>query len=505
MKLCTAAQMRALDNEAIGSLGVLSTLLMTNAARHVALAAMEHLSPGGQAAVFCGAGNNGGDGVYAAAYLLKHGVSVRAFLVGSREKMTADTREMERRLTELGGTLEDFETAALEDDIARFDVIIDALFGTGLNSDLRGAALEAVRLINASDAYGVAADIPSGVDADSGAIRGEAVCADLTVTFSFPKPGLFLEPGCTRCGDVRVVDIGIPNALLERIETDCFAVLDGDISLPARRRDTHKGDYGRDLVIAGSVGYTGAPVLSARAATLSGAGLVTLCVPEPIYPVAAIKCEGEMVSPLPGENGLLCMEAIAAVLEKLAKSDVCLIGPGLGRSDGVTALVSAVVKASAIPLIIDADGINAIAENIDILLEAKCPVILTPHPGEFQRLGGSLSEGRLEAARRFALRYGVILVLKGHRTVTALPDGTAYINTTGGPAMAKGGSGDILAGIIASLVGQKFPLKDAVLAAIWLHGRAGDVVAARYGEYSVTVGSLLDTLPEVFKAKITPG
>lgn len=514
MKLLNASQMRALDRCAIDILGVPSTLLMTNAARHVALAALEFMNKTGSgavgcAAVFCGPGNNGGDGVAAASYLLKKGATIRAFLVGGREKMSADTAEMEKRLTDDGLVLEDLSGAvdALY-YVNHCDAIIDAIFGIGLNTELRGEALEAVRLINNSPAHVVAADVPSGVEADTGRILGEAVRADITVTFSFPKPGHFVEPGCTFCGEVRVMDIGIPPELLDKAETNTFTVSHGDITLPRRRKDTHKGDYGRDLIIAGSVGFSGAPVLAARAASMTGAGLVSLGVPDAIYHIAAVKCDEEMPFPLPSTaEGSLGGLAVYAILDRLKKADVCLVGPGLGRSQAVDEIVFAVLKNSSIPVILDADGINAVSGNIDILDEVKAPVIMTPHAGEFKRLGGEISAkggdrsdgSRINAARRFAAEHSCILVLKGHRTITAFPDNTVYVNTTGGPAMAKAGTGDVLAGMITSLIGQKFPLKDAVLAAVYLHGLAGDLCAALYGEYSVTAGSVIAMLPEAIK------
>lgn len=502
MRLLSSSQMRGIDRYAIDILGIPSTLLMTNAASHVAAAALERTRENGSAAVLCGSGNNGGDGVAAAAYLLKHNINVRAFLTGTREKMTPDTIEMERRLNELGGKLEDLSTAAAaEYFINHCDVIIDAIFGIGLNTELRGGPLEAVRMINASPARVVSADIPSGVEADTGNILGEAVMADVTVTFSAGKPGLYAEPGCAFCGVVRIMDIGIPPELLEEAETDCYAVAAGEITLPKRKKVTHKGDYGRDLIIAGSASYTGAPILAARAASMMGAGLVSLGVPEAIYTIAAVKCDEEMPFALPClKEGTLGELALSAILDRLKTADVCLIGPGLGRSQAIYEIVSALIRNSDVPLILDADGINAVCGNIDILDEAKAPIVLTPHAGEFKRLGGDAHGRRLDSARRFAEKHGCILVLKGHRTMTALPDGSVYINTTGGPGMAKGGTGDVLAGMIASLIGQKFPIKDAVLAAVFLHGLAGDMCAKLYGEYSVTAGSIISMLPQAIKS-----
>ena len=282
---------------------------------------------------------------------------------------------------------------------------------------------------------------------------------------------------------------------------DIFEVRPEDISLPRRRPDAHKGDFGRCLIIAGSLGYTGAPALCARAASKMGAGLVFLGVPEAIYDITAAKCDEEMPFPLPcGADGRLSAEAAGEVLRRAAECHVCLIGPGLGRSPAITALVESALREIKIPVILDADGINALSGNVSALDAAASTVILTPHEGEFERLAGAPPSGdRLRAARDFARAHGCLLVLKGHRTITAMPDGTAYINTTGGPAMAKAGSGDVLAGMMAALVGQGFPAADAAVAAVCLHGLSGDLCAAEYGEYSVAAGDITAMLPQAIK------
>ena len=502
MKLSSSARMREIDRHVIEDLGVPGTTLMANAAEHIAAAAMERLALGGRAAIFCGTGNNGGDGIGAAACLMEKGVPVRVFLVGAKEKLTPDSIAMLERLTALGGALERYSGAAdIEGYVNGCDVIIDAMFGIGLNSDLRGDALAAANMINASGSFVIAADIPSGVHADTGAILGAAVKADLTVTFSLAKPGHFIEPGCIRRGELYIRDIGIPRDIIDAEIGEVFAVMQEDICLPRRASDSHKGDHGRCLIIAGSVGYTGAPALCARAASRMGAGLVFLGVPEPIYNIMAVKLDEEMPFPLPGDgNGRLAAGAGGEILRRADDCDVCLIGPGLGRSPEITGLVSTVIRTAKSQIVLDADGINAIAGNTGILTEAARPPVLTPHMGEFLRLGGDMSSGdRLSAARGFAREHGCVLVLKGHRTITAMPDGTAYINTTGGPAMAKGGSGDVLAGMIAALIGQKLPIKDALTAAVYIHGMAGDMCAAESGDYSVIASDIIAMLPRATK------
>ena len=502
MKLSNSAQMREMDRHVIEDLGAPGAALMISAAGHIATVALEKLPPGGKAAVFCGTGNNGGDGIGAAAILMEKGIPVRVFLIGREEKLTPDSIEMLRKLQALGGKLESFcASGGIEDYIKRCDVIIDAMFGIGLNSELRGEAKTAAEMINSARVCVISADIPSGVHADTGEILGTAVNADVTVTFSLAKNGHFIEPGCVSSGEVRVCDIGIPADIIASADSSVFAVMHEDIHLPRRNPLSHKGDYGRCLIVSGSVGYTGAPALCARAASKMGAGLVYLGVPEPIYNISAVKLNEEMPFPLPAdEHGRFAAGAADELISRAAEYDAILVGPGLGRSPEITELVTSIISAVRVPVVLDADGLNAIAGNIGVLDKAGCPLILTPHPGEFARLtGGAPLRDRLGAARDFAQAHNCVLVLKGHRTITAMPDGTAFINTTGGPAMAKGGSGDVLAGMITALAGQKFPLKDAVTTAVYLHGLAGDLCAAEYGEYSVTASNIIDMLPKAVK------
>jgi len=499
VKLTNSSQMREMDRYAIEGLGIPGTALMLNAAQHIADAAMELLPSGGSAAVFCGTGNNGGDGIGCASFLMDKGIHVRVFLVGSAEKLTPDSREMVGRFNSRGGLIERFAVSdELISHLRDCDVIVDAIVGIGLNSGLQGDALLAAKLINDSGARVIAADIPTGVSADTGAVMGEAVRADITITFSLAKQGHYIEPGSTRCGELRVCDIGIPSEVVDSAVSHVYAVTRDDISLQSRRHDTHKGNYGRCLIVAGSTGYTGAPALSARAASRMGAGLVFLGVPKSIYNTMAVKLDEEMPFPLPEDNyGRLAANAAGEVMRRADACDVCLIGPGLGRSQDITELVLSAIRIVKAPVILDADGINAISGHVEILDQAACPLILTPHAGEFIRLGGNLTYGdRLREARMFATKHRCALVLKGHRTITALADGTAFINTSGGPAMAKGGTGDVLAGMIAALVGQKIPINTAVHTAVYLHGLAGDMCADESGDYSVTAGDIIAMLPK---------
>ena len=539
MLLATAEQMKRMDQRAIRERGIPSLTLMERAAEGVADAvrelAEERLEtgrekslylpeargeviggqgvfpfrrnvPGGvkRAAVFVGPGNNGGDGTAAAGILLREGWQVRVFLTGSRDKLTDDHREMARRLEAMGGTLEDFDPGDGEQTAFALgaDVIVDALFGVGLRSALREPAASAARLINRSEAKVVAADLPSGVEADTGRVPGEAVWADLTVTFSLAKIGLFVGAGALRAGKVRVWDIGIPPDVIGAEELSVEAVT-GDMVrawLPPRPADGHKGTFGRVYALAGSVGYTGAPVLATRAAARSGAGLVYLDVPEDAYPVVAVKCDEVMPRPLPGEGGQLSARALPAALERSSGCDAALLGPGLGRGAAVEELTLGMLEKAACPLVLDADGLNAAAAHMDVVDRRKAPLVLTPHDGEFARLGGDLSGGdRLGAARDFARRHRCVLVLKGHRTITAAPDGRALVNTTGNSGMAKGGSGDVLSGVILALLGRGMDPFLAAAAGVYLHGLAGDLCAARLGEWGMLPTDLVETLPQAFR------
>ena len=491
MRLTTAEMMRAADWRAIGEYGVPSIHLMEAASRAVAEAAKDCLSAGGTAAVFCGSGNNGGDGVGAAVELLRAGYSVRVFLVGERAHATPDWREMERRLNALGGAVEVFNKGV--EIPPGTEVIVDAIFGVGLNKPVAGKALEAIGLINAAPVPVVAADIPSGIETDTGRVLGAAVRADVTVTFSLAKIGHFAEPGCIYRGRLEIADIGIPKEILAACETGVSAVRDEEIRLPKRNPLSHKGDYGKLLILGGSVGYTGAPTLCARAAVRAGAGLVYLGVPAPIYEITAVKNDEAMPFPLAPGGG---------VPERLRDCDVCAVGCGMGRGAEVFALVRALLESSAArkPLVLDADALNALAGRLELLDAYKGTAVLTPHEGEFLRLGGELTGDRIADARRFAAAHGCVLLLKGHRCVAAFPDGEAFVAAHGNPGMAKGGSGDALTGVLAAMLGQfPFDPKRAVCAAMTLHALAGDLCRDKYGEYAMTATDLIEMLPEAAK------
>ena len=382
MRIATASQMRELDRITIQERGVPSTDLMERAAAALAQAALE-LAGGapGRVVCFCGPGNNGGDGVAAARLLMGMGFRVRAFLVGDRSKMTPDERAMEEKLKEAGGALEDYRPRDQEQSfwLSQCDCLVDALFGVGLSRPVEGDALLAVRLMQGRSPLKrvVSCDIPSGVHADTGAVLGEAVRADRTVTFTCAKPGLYLGEGASCAGLVTVADIGIPHRLIfgpgAQMRFPVGVMGYEDVVLPRRKRDSHKGDYGRVLILAGSVGYTGAPVLAASGAVRGGAGLVSLGVPDEIWPITAVKCLEAMPFPLPARY--------EDILRRASSCEGVLIGPGLGRAPRTERLVRSLLEDLKVPVVLDADGINALDGHIDSLDGRRAPTILTPHAG----------------------------------------------------------------------------------------------------------------------------
>ena len=517
MRLSTAAQMKEMDRRVIEERGIPSPVLMERAARHVAEEAVRFLERENgscgrrpyRAAVFCGPGNNGGDGAAAARFLAERGLETRAFLVGSRERMTADTRLMEERLAQAGLALEDWQTEEQKDWCACADLILDALLGVGLRGEVRPGVKETILWLDSLDKPVLAVDIASGIHSDTGEVMGAALHAAVTVTFTLPKFGHLEGQGGYYTGELKTADIGIPEDVVEQVlaekddegKAPVFEACDGACAgrlLPRRRPDGHKGTFGRVSITGGSIGLTGAPVLASRGAARCGSGLIFLGVPESIYPVTAASCLEVMPSPLSDQNGRISSRAFFQILERLNSCDAGLIGPGLGRSQELSLLVCKLLEQTAVPLVLDADGLYAVKDRKELLrqrYEKGLVTILTPHEGEFAYLGGDLSLGRRRAALRFAERYGCILALKGPATVTASPDGRVYINTTGNNGMAKGGSGDVLAGMVLSFLGQGMEPVEAAALAVYLHGLAGDLCRDRLGEYGMLPGDLAEEIP----------
>ncbi len=508
MRLLTADEMRELDRQTIEQIGIPGVVLMENAGR-AATQHLErrfgHLHPG-PVLVMAGKGNNGGDGYVMARHLLDRRWQVITVVVASPEEIAGDARTNLEALLNCGGEVlfaeSEPELAAVLETHGGASLVVDALFGTGLSSAVRGLYAPAINWINTSPAPVLAVDIPSGVDATDGRILGCAVRADLTVSFAFAKVGQAVYPAAGLGGELAVVDIGIPAVLTEGIgdrhllvEEDEAAVL-----LPQRPASGHKGTFGHLLVVAGSLGKSGAATMTAEGALRSGAGLVTVGCPASIHGVLETKLTEAMTAPLAEVDGALSLQCLDQLRELLQGKQVLALGPGLGLSKEAQALVRRLVVDCPLPLVLDADGLNALGQNPAILNQRKGrETVLTPHPGEMARLVGAtvaqVEEERIGVARRFAERHQVVLVLKGARTVIAFPDGRVRINASGNPGLASGGMGDVLTGLIAGLLAQGCGAEDAAVLGTYLHGLAADHLSQTLGQAGMTATDLLRQLP----------
>lgn len=507
MKVLTAAQMRECDRIGIEELGLAGIVLMENAGRTTyQILRQEFPELIGPTVVVAGRGNNGGDGFVVARYLANAGQSVAVLLLASWAQVSGDARVNLELLRQLQVPVYEIthEEALLQHlpRLQRSSLIVDAILGTGLNSEVKGLYRQAIELINRAPAPVLAIDIPSGLSADTGQPLGIAVRAQVTVTYGWPKLGQILPPGRDLVGRLWQVDISLPPQLaaLSSLELAEPAILRA--LLPPRPQDSHKGTFGHLLVIGGSVGKTGAAALAGEGALRVGAGLVTVAVPASLNPILEVKLTEAMTAPLaevPGHGAL--SQAAWQDLEELwpGKTAVAL-GPGLGRHPETVALVQRLVRERPLPLVVDADGLYALAQDLNGA-PGPTPLVLTPHPGEMARLLGcttrEVQTGRLPAAQELAQRTGAVVVLKGAQTLVADPDGRMLINTTGNPALAQGGTGDVLTGMIGGLLAQGLEPFAAAGLGVYLHGLAADSRAAWQGTRGMLAGELLDELPEV--------
>lgn len=480
--------MSAVDRAAQKKEKIPSLLLMERAAEGVADLVRARFPGSKRIAVVCGPGNNGGDGLAVARLLAGSGASPRIFLLGSPGRLRGDPARNLSRAEAAGLVSVDLSSRPGWNDfrsaVSSMDVIVDALFGTGLSRPLTGVARRTVEAINASERPVVAVDVPSGLSGDSGNPPGPAVRADWTAAVAALKRCHVLFPARSRCGEIAIVDIGIPDELIET-KAHRFAVVSEEAIAPLfakRAEDAHKGDFGHVAVVAGSRGKSGAALLCALGALRAGAGLVTIACPESVEPRFSSALPEAMTLPLPEESGALSARAEAPLLAFLEKCDAAAVGPGLGTAAGTVRLLSSLVSRARIPILFDADALNAFSGRPEVFRRRKAATILTPHPGEAARLlsksTSEIQRARPESAAALARRSGSVAVLKGAGTLTADRAGRVWWNPTGTPALAAGGSGDVLSGIGASLLAQGFEADDAAVAAVFVHGLAGERAAA---------------------------
>jgi NAD(P)H-hydrate epimerase len=517
MRVLTADAMRGVDERAIRHLGLPSLVLMENAAIGVIEALADRFPKAERVAIFCGPGNNGGDGLAVARHLVVRGYDPVTWLVHGGKPPSADAAQQLAVCSGLGIDVhevgDEAELIAALAAGAGADLVLDALFGTGFRigpgrplEGLFAAAVDGIAALRDPRRPVLAVDLPSGLDASSHRPPGPHVRADLTVTFAALKVAHVLPPASLACGIVAVADLGFPASFLDEAPGDLHLLVGEEIGalLPPRPALSHKGSFGHVLLVAGSPGKSGAAVLAARAAVRAGAGLVTLGVPAPLLPVVAAGSVESMTLPLAAdEDGRLRPAAVDELLDRAGRFDVLGVGPGLGTEGETPSAVRRLLREAAMPLVLDADGLNAFAGAPEELRARPAPTVITPHPGELARLLGTtpaeVNENRVAAAREAARVTGAVVVLKGHLTLIAAPgtpEGPVAINPTGNAGLASGGSGDVLTGTVAALLAQGLPAWDAACLGAYVHGLAGDLLAAERGPEAIAAGDLAAALPE---------
>lgn len=508
MKLVSAAEMRELDRRAIQEVGIPSLVLMENAGRTTyEILRREFPQLTGEVAVMAGRGNNGGDGFVVARYLANAGQAVVVLLLGPKNQVRGDARVnleiLAHQEVEVVEILEEAHLNPALHRLARTGLIVDALLGTGLNSPVTGLMATLIHRVNHLRFPVLAVDIPTGLSADTGEVLGIAIQAQVTVTYGWPKIGQILPPGRDYVGRLWQVDISIPPDLGRGIPVELAEAQEMRQLLPERPFGSNKGTFGHLLVLAGSEGKTGAAALASEGALRAGAGLVTLGIPASLNDILEVKLTEAMTLPLPEAPAARALgaEAFTAIRRFLGPRATVALGPGLGTHLDTQKLVCRLARELPHPMVIDADGLNNLAGDVACFPGAAGPRILTPHPGEMARLLGSsvqeVQARRLALARETAARWGVVLVLKGAQTVVAAPDGRVSLNATGNPALASGGTGDVLTGLIGGYLAQGLSPWDAARLGVYLHGLVAAEWTARYGPRSLIAGDLLQEFPQV--------
>ena len=504
MKVVSAAQIKALDRAAVEA-GTPAGVLMENAGGGVARAVAKY-ALGKRVVTIAGKGGNGGDALVAARLLARAGFHVRAFTTVPIDQLSGTTREKAYMLAEMApGAVRPLgdDLDALAHAVKQADVVIDGLFGIGIDRPVSGRYADIIAEINAAPGMVVAVDLPSGLPADTGTPIGTAVHADLTVCMAAYKPACLLYPAREYCGRIEVVPVGYADKLWGEISPVAQVTEMGWVRdhLPFRPPAGHKGTFGKVLIIAGSLGMSGAAIMSALGALRAGSGLVTVACPDPIVPIVATAVPEALTIPLPAVGGHLGMEALAKLEEAISRVDVVAIGPGLGRAPETGELVRRLIAKITVPIVIDADALFAVSGHLDILRAVAGHAVLTPHPGEMARLidqqASKVDADRIETARAFAADHKVVLLLKGRPTAIGTPKGEVYLNPTGNTGLATGGSGDVLTGIIAGFLGGGASPDAAALLGAYVHGYAADYLTRDRAERAIIPRDLIQALPYV--------
>lgn len=514
MKLAGALTIKEIDRVSMEKYGITGLQLMENAGRGVAeVIARETGSihcKAPKVVIFAGKGNNGGDGFVAARHLYNQGIRSEVYLLCRIDELKGDAAANAATWQKMGGAI---FTVLSEEDIKRYEpsirhasIIVDAIFGTGLSSPVTGTAAVLIDLINGFGKKVVAVDIPSGVDASTGRVLGAAVKADITATMALPKIGLYNYPGRPYAGKIEIIDIGAPAGLVrdEKIRWNLLCDEDMRRFLKFREPGSHKSSHGHLLVLAGSVGKTGAAYMAAVGAMRAGAGLTTIALPKSLNAIMEVKTTEVMTEGLPEEVGMLCESSFDEASKIIENKTALVVGPGLGNSQSVFNLVHRVVREVEKPMVIDADGLNAFINRLEALKIGKHHMVLTPHPGEAARLlktaTAQVQDDRLGSALRLAEATESVVVLKGAGTVIATPEGEFFINPTGNPGMSTAGTGDVLAGMIGGLLAQGYTATEAACAGVYIHGMAGDMARDELGETGMMATDLLPKIPVILNS-----
>ncbi|MBI4843913.1 MAG: NAD(P)H-hydrate dehydratase [Nitrospirae bacterium] len=535
IKAATAKEMREIDRITIKRHGIASIELMERAGlacvKKINEIYFSTLSPhSGEPAcrqtgqpgltsvyVLCGGGNNGGEGLVIARLLQEEGRDVKVFLAVDPSKLKGDAKTNYLRAKKAGIeilpiksflTLNSKLLPTGQAGLTQNSLIIDALFGTGLSREIRPPFSDIIKKVNILSLPVFSIDIPSGISSDTGQVMGAAVRAAHTITFGLPKRGHLLYPGADFTGELSIADIGFPQKLLKSksLKASLIERKDAVSFMPKRPRNSHKGTYGHVLITAGSRGKTGAALMTAKACLRTGAGLVTLGVPETLVDAFQRRVTEEMILPLPDKgDGTLSYDALGILMSFIKKRcDVLAIGPGISVSEDIKKLVKSLVEKLSIPVVIDADGINALSGGAALIRKSRAKLILTPHTGEMARLlserSAEIEKDRINTAVSFSKKAKAHLALKGAPTVISSPEGEAFINSTGNPGMATAGSGDVLTGMISALLAQGLNPKNASILGVYMHGLAGDIAAGRKGERSLIASDIINAIPKAYKA-----
>lgn len=510
LKVALSDEMRSIDKITIEKYGIPGVVLMENAGVSVVKEIIKEFSTQSKFTIVCGRGNNGGDGFVVARHLYDKGFELNVFIVGDKDGIKGDALINLNIITKLGIDIHtigyDEDLIKFKENLIHFPHVVDALFGTGLNKDIGGVSEKVINIINKHSKHTISIDIPSGIGGNDGKVYKAAIRADKTIAFSLPKCGNLIYPGAEYNGELVIADIGIPKQVIKSMDLN-HNLIDFELikdNLPSRKKNTHKGSYGKANIIAGSAGMTGAAILTCKSALRTGLGLLKLYIGESLNHIVKTSVPEAITVPLQEmRKGVIGINHIEKIIADTENANVLTIGPGCGNTAELSEITKQVLNKVKVPIVIDADGLNALSKNTQWLLEKKSKIIITPHIGEMSRLTGisieEIKNNLIAVAKEFSQNLGVIVVLKGASTIVVAPGGEVFINICGNPGMATAGSGDVLTGIITGLIAQGLEPLKATVTSVYLHGVTGDSVAGDKGEYGLLAGDLVEYLPYTIK------